>query len=131
MHLQDLRIIATHAGLTVQAQQLEVMFRDGSAVTTHPVARGGPAPEPLLRAVQLEGLRWLVVDLGALCPGLADDARRSPGRDTHGLCFFHLRQRFPTAAAFVAAAQEAPVAQWWRSDTASAAPEATAPEAAA
>jgi hypothetical protein len=118
MFLHDNRIIQQHQGLQVHAQRLEVMFRDGSAVTTHPVARGGLLPEPLLRAVQLEGLHWLVVDLGALCPALSADAARLPARDTFGLCFFHLRQAFGTADAFIAAARVAAAAHWWRGDVA-------------
>jgi hypothetical protein len=111
MFLQDNRIIQRHGQLEVHAQRFEVMFRDGSAVQLHPVSR--TVPEATLRALQLEGLRWLAFDLRPLAPGIEDDLIRLEQRDHPGAVFYTLRGRYPTAAAFVAAASDAAFARWW------------------
>lgn len=109
--LQDNRIIARQGPHTVHAQRFEVMFKDGSAVHLHPVSRS--VPEIFLRAVQLEGLRWLVFDLRHLAPCIEADLFRLELRDHPGAVFYTLRHAYPTAAAFTAAAADGAVARWW------------------
>ncbi len=111
--LQDNRIIQHHGAHTVHAQRFEVMFKDGSAVHLHPVSR--TVPDIFLRAVQLEGLRWLVFDVRHLVPTLEADLLRLDKRDHPGAVFYSLRGAYPTAAHFLAAAGDCAVARWWPS----------------
>jgi hypothetical protein len=111
MFLQDNRIIQRHGQLAVHAQRFEVMWRDGTAVHLHPVSRA--IPEVFLRALQLEGLRWLVFDLSHLVPSIEADLIRLDQRDHPGCVFFTLRLRYANAQAFVAAAADAATARWW------------------
>lgn len=109
--LQDNRVVTRHGALTVHAQRFEVMFKDGTAVHLHPVSRA--VPDLYLRALQIEGLRWLVVDLRSLAPGIEADLQRLDLRDHPGAVFYTLRAAFPSAAHFLAAVADAAVARWW------------------
>lgn len=124
MHFtHDARVIQTHllvnADLQVLAQRQEVMFRDGTAVQLH-LVRLHPQREPdtFTRALQLEGLRWLAVDLrktlaGARATEFELDVLRLAPRDTPGMVFYTLRSAFATAPQFIASAQACAFACWW------------------
>lgn len=116
MILQDNRIIQQHGAYHVHAQRFEVMFHDGSAVHLHPVSRS--VPEIFLRALQLEGLRWLVFDVRHLVPAIEPDLFRLELRDHPGAVFYTLRGRYPNAAAFTAAAADSAMTRWWPSEPA-------------
>lgn len=127
---QDTRVIAQHArpepaaALAVHAQRYEVMFKNGSSVQLHPVTVAGQKqPDTFLRALQRDGLRWLVFDLRKVLgprhgAGLEEDVLRLLPRDTPGVVFYTLRAAFPAAAAFVTAADACACATWWHADTA-------------
>lgn len=82
--LNDSRIIQRHNDLAVMAQRFEVMFRDGTSVRLHPVAVQGHE-QPLLRALQLQGDHWAVIDLRHFGPELEADLRRLQPRDAPGV----------------------------------------------
>lgn len=111
--LQDNRIIQAHGPYTVLAQRHEVMFHDGTALHLHPVAESG-FQQPHLRALQVEGMRWLVFDLHRLTPEIELDLRRLHPRDHIGAVFYTLRGRFHTAGACTAAANQCAAASWWQ-----------------
>ena len=120
-HLTDRRIIQRHADIEVQGQRHEVMWRDGTTVHLHPVCKAG-VPQTFLRALQIEGLHWLVFDLLRL-PGvnvneLRTDILRLLPRDTPGIVHFTLRGAYATAGVFTVAAQSVPAATWWAMDAA-------------
>lgn len=110
--LQDNRVIQTHGDYTVLAQRFEVMFRDGSAVGLHPVTLGGEQ-QMFLCAVQTQGLMWSIFDVREFGRELEDDIKRCGPRDTPGVVFFTLRQRFLNASGFLAAASERARHAWW------------------
>lgn len=114
--LQDNRIIQAHGPYTVLAQRHEVMFKDGTTLHLHPVADTG-FQQPNLRALQVEGMRWLVFDLLRLVPEIELDLRRLHPRDHIGAVFYTLRLRFPTAGTCTAAAAQCAAATWWATDT--------------
>lgn len=126
----DTRVIAQYArpepapGLVVHAQRHEVMFKNGSSVQLHPVTVAGQEqPDTFLRALQREGLRWLVFDLRkVLGPRhgacLEEDVLRLLPRDTPGVVFYTLRAVFPQASTFITAADACACATWWHADTA-------------
>ncbi len=120
MHLQDTRIIQSHAGLDVHAQRFEIMFKDGTAVGLHPVSALS-VPQIYLRATQQQGLWWLAVDLRHLCASLEAEAKRLPGRDLVGLVFYSLRQEYSGAQAFGEALERHRLARWYRHDSLAAA----------
>jgi hypothetical protein len=111
MFLQDNRAIQVHGAFTVHAQRFEVMFRDGSTVVLHPVSRA--TPDAFLRALQLEGLRWLLFDLRHLVPTIEADLFRLDLRDHPGAVFYTLRQAYPNAQAFISAVSDGAFARWW------------------
>lgn len=97
--MMDTRVIAQHAGYTVHAQRHEVMFKDGRIVGLHPVTVDGQG-RMFLRALQHEGLRWVVFDLRRAAPAIEPDLLAAPPRDVPGIVFYTLRGAFPTAAGF-------------------------------
>lgn len=104
--MYDTRVIAAQAGrggLQALAHRQEVMWLDGSSVTLHPV-QANDLPMITLRAVALPDGRLQVVDLERMCAKLGADLRTSPARDQQGVVFFTLRQRYGSAAAFLAEA---------------------------
>jgi hypothetical protein len=110
----DHRTVAQHSSTLVLAQRHEIMFRDGSTVHLHPVAHGEPhLVDPLLRAVNAEGLRWLVLDLARMNAEIAADLKRLEARDSFGVVFYSLRGMFPTARDFLAAVQQLHTVAWW------------------
>jgi len=84
---------------TVGAQRLEVMFKDGTAVTLHPVFDNG-APVTHHRALKLPKGVTIVVDLRKMVPQIADDLRVAPPKDVVGIVFFSLRLKFASAELF-------------------------------
>lgn len=112
----DRRIIQQHASLDVMAQRHEVMWRDGTTVHLHPVSKDG-VPQPFLRAMQLEGLRWLIFNLlklpGVQSAPLQQDLLRLPTRDAQGVVYYTLRGVYSTGGVFTASAVQASVATWW------------------
>jgi hypothetical protein len=113
--LTDTRIIARqHAGpggLEVLAQRHEVMWRDGTTVTLHPVQANG-LPMLALRAVALPGGQLLLVDLARLVRRLDAELRACPARDVPGHVFFTLRQAYGSAVSFTADAQRKATGSW-------------------
>lgn len=125
--LTDTRVIERNPGnglaVQVHAQRHEVMFKNGSAVQLHLVSQPGMhQPDTFLRALQREGLRWMVFDLrkvlGRHGAELETDVLRSLPRDTPGIVFYTLRAVFAHASAFVTAADACACATWWHLDTA-------------
>lgn len=104
--MYDTRVIAEQGGrggLQVLAHRQEIMWRDGTSVTLHPV-QANALPMVTLRALALPGGRLQVVDLERLSPKLGADLRSSPARDQQGLVFFSLRHRWGSGPAFLAEA---------------------------
>lgn len=121
----DYQVIQQHHGaaltLRVHAQRCEVMWRDGTAVQLHHVTEGaGTGPSTFLRALQVDGQRWVVFDLrAALCAAapdrgktLEEDVLRLQPRDTQGVVFYSLRHAFTTSGVFVAAVLACASAAW-------------------
>lgn len=109
---QDARIIQQHHNITVLAQRCEVMFRDGQAVGLHPVHIDGYL-QPYLRALQHEGLCWMVFDLRHLSTEIEDDLKRLQPRDHPGAVFYTLRCKYPVRASFIDAVQHQAQHSWW------------------
>lgn len=111
----DTRIIARQqagaGGLQVLAQRHEVMWRDGTSVTLHPIQSHG-LPMAMLRALAQPGGLLLLVDLSKLVPRLGADLPASPARDVPGLVFYTLRQAYGSAPAFIADAQRKATGSW-------------------
>ena len=120
MFSQDTRVIQQHGTHTVHAQRFEVMFHDGLALGLHPVCVGG-LQQMFLRATHHEGLRWIVFDVGQLCPQFYTDLLGLHTRDHPGAVFYSLRLRYPTRAAFCAAVVQHALHRWWPHDVAEAA----------
>jgi len=87
----------------VTAQRHEVMFKDGSAVTLHPVF-DRDTPCQYHRGLQLPKGVTLVVDLRRLSRSIAGDLCLAQPRDVPGIVFFEMRKQFGTAQAFTAEA---------------------------
>jgi len=91
---------------TIGAQRQEVMFKDGTAVTLHPVFdRGTPCAHH--RALHLPKGITLVVDLRNLVRQIGEDICLAAPRDVPGIVFFTLRHHYSTAELFVRAVVEA------------------------
>lgn len=88
---------------TIGAQRQEVMFKDGTAVTLHPVFDGG-TPCPHHRALHLPKGITMVVDLRTLVRQIGEDITLAAARDVPGIVFFTLRHHYSTAELFVRAA---------------------------
>jgi len=104
--MYDTRVIADQGGrggLQALAHRQEIMWRDGTSVTLHPV-QANALPMVTLRALALPGGRLQVVDLETLSRKLGSDLRGSPARDQQGLVFFTLRHRWGSGPAFLAEA---------------------------
>lgn len=115
--MTDTRIIARQGpgagALQVLAQRHEVMWRDGTSVTLHPIQAHG-LPMAMLRAVALPCGQLLLVDLAKLVARLGAELPATPARDVPGLVFFTLRQTYGSAPAFIADAQRKAGGSWWR-----------------
>jgi hypothetical protein len=111
MNLPDNRPLAQEGAYTVLAQRHEVMFRDGQALGLHPVAAHGQV-HVFLRAINVDGQRWVLFDLRRLGGELHDDLLRLQPRDHPGTVFFTLRGLFPTCRAFVDALDRLVVQAW-------------------
>lgn len=109
--LTNRTIIQRHGNHAVLAQRFEVMWRDGSSVTLHPVQECG-ATSTFLRAMQGGDGGWFVFDLTRIAPSLADDLRALPARDWQGAVFYTLRTQFRTAADLARRAAEHFVVCW-------------------
>lgn len=96
MFLQDAKIIQRHEQLAVHAERHEVMFKDGSSITLHPVS-AGVAPQRFLRATLKAGV-WLVFDLRHLAKEIEAEVLRLHSRDTPGVVFYTLRRHYANAA---------------------------------
>ena len=90
---------------TIGAQRQEVMFKDGTAVTLHPVFDCG-APCTHHRALHLPKGITLVVDLRTLVRQIGDDICLAAPRDVPGIVFFTLRHHYSTAELFVRAVSQ-------------------------
>ena len=113
---QDTRIVQQHGGHTVHAQRCEVMFRDGSTVGLHPVSIDG-AVQMFLRAVQVDGLQWVLFDVRDYGPEVEADIQALPPRDAHGVVFYTLRLAFHNAKAFHTSLNQHAKATWWAGAT--------------
>lgn len=109
---QDNRAVQHHGPHTVHAQRFEVMFRDGSAIGLHPVSINGDL-QMFLRAVQVDGLQWLVFDVRDYGSDVEADILRLQPRDAHGVVFYTLRLAYPNARAFQASLPRWARATWW------------------
>lgn len=89
-----------HARISVGAQRQEIMFRDGTAVTLHPVIDCG-VPDKFHRALQLPGGLTMVIDLRHLVPQIEPDIRTAQERDWQGIVFYSLRGAYKTRELFV------------------------------
>lgn len=118
--LEDTRVLHTHHGWQVLAQQYEVMWRDGSAVQLHPVLLQG-VPATFVRAFVHEA-RWVLTDLRHHSPEIQADVLRVQPRDTPGIVYYTLRHGYPSAQAFVRSAWLAALASWWHADACTARP---------
>lgn len=85
---------------TVGAQRYEVMFRDGTHVTLHPVFEAG-APVLFLRALRLPKNVTIVFDVRQLVRQLGEDLCMAAPRDVPGLVYYSLRHAFATAELMV------------------------------
>lgn len=112
MWLQDTRVIQQAHGFDILAQQHEVLFRCGTPLVLHPVCSRGHACT-FLRAVQLEGLRWIVFDLRPLHPDIEGDMLTHLPRDVPGIVYYTLRLTFPSARAFADQVYRQALAHWW------------------
>jgi hypothetical protein len=120
MHLQDTRVITTDGAFAVHAQRHEVMFHDGLALGLHPVCQDGHV-QMYLRAVHVEGLRWVLFDVRHVPGELHDDLLRLQPRDHPGAVFFTLRAVYRTRRAFEQALDTLALRTWWPTPTAEAA----------
>ena len=114
MFLIDDRVIAeqdSRSGLQVLAQRHEVMWRDGTSVTLHPVQARG-VPMVLLRAVALLDDTLMLVDLERMQPRLGLDLRQALERDQPGVVFYGLRQAYKSALLFLAASARHSTGSW-------------------
>lgn len=117
--LTDNRIIARQspsAGATeVLAHGQPVLFGDGQTINLHPVQRHGTA---LLtqRALVMPGGRLLLVELERLARGIDAELRVTLERDMAGHVYYTLRQRYRSAAQFMAAAERTALGSWWPMD---------------
>lgn len=116
--LIDTRIIQRHGALSVLAQRQEVAFYDGSTVHLHPVANAHGERQAFLRALQLEGFRWLLIDLRDLVAQIETDLIGAHDSDRFGIVFYTLRLAFPTSGAFLQMVQARAQVSWWREDVA-------------
>lgn len=119
--LIDTQIIQRHGKHAVLAQRQEILFHDGTAVHVHPVVNDEGERMVFLRALQLEGLRWYIVDLRTLVPKIEHDLLGAHDSDRWGIVFYTLRLAFDDAAALVNAVQLQAHANWWRDDVMAAA----------
>jgi len=110
MFLQDTRIITRHEQLAVHAERHEVMFKDGTSITLHPVS-AGVAPQRFLRATRNGGI-WLAFDLRHLAREIEDEVLRLHQRDTPGVVFYTLRRHYATAAACLAGVVAQRITSW-------------------
>lgn len=99
--LTDATIIHRSGTLHVLAEPATVDWPDGSTLPLHPIALASGTPALLLRALQVDGA-WLLLDLQAALPDLADDIRQHHRRDHQGLVRFTLRGRWASAGACLA-----------------------------
>lgn len=88
---------------TVGAQRQEVMLKDGTAITLHPVFNRG-APCAHHRALYLHKGAMLLVDLRRLVPQIGEDICLAAPRDVPGIVFYTLRHHFTTAELLLRAA---------------------------
>jgi hypothetical protein len=99
----DTRIICRHGSRDVLQQRFELQWADGSMMQSHAVAAHG-VTDHALRALPMPGERFLLVDVGRLCPSLREDLPPAFERDRPGLVFFALRRQYRTRDAFIEAA---------------------------
>lgn len=85
---------------TVGAQRQEVMFKDGTAVTLHPVFDHG-TPSLYHRALRLPKGVTMVVDLRSLVRQIGEDLCAAQARDVPGIVFFTLKHHYATAELLV------------------------------
>lgn len=100
----DLSIISAHGAHDVLAHNHRVSLPDGSSVALHWVAVHN-MPASSLRALQVEGTHWLVVnvrDLGG--HALMVDLASLPRRDGDGLVAWYVSRQHANAAAVELAA---------------------------
>jgi hypothetical protein len=98
-------ILPFHQRISVGPQRQEIMFRDGTVVTLHPVHDCGVA-DKFHRAMLLPGAITMVIDLRRLVPQIEPDICTAQERDWQGIVFYSLRGAFKTREPFVQAACE-------------------------
>lgn len=118
MPVLDTRIITRVGTYIVLAQRHEIMFADGLAVSLHPVVQEGEQPDescvhPYLRALQLEGLHWTLLNLRHLSPDLHARLPNAPKPKHPGLVFNTLRTLYATRAAFLNDVPCLSLRAWW------------------
>lgn len=119
MFLQDTRIITRHEQMAVHAERHEVMFKDGTSITLHPVS-AGDAPQMFLRAVQHASGLWLVFDLRHLDKEIEAEVLRLHSRDTPGVVFYTLRRYYCSATACLAGVLAQRITSWQQQELAAA-----------
>jgi hypothetical protein len=114
------RVLATQSdrpgAYQVLADAQTVQFPCGQSVRLHPVRCSG-VPVLRLRALHRPNQPGPVLQLLCLdrmARGLDAELRAAPERDRAGLVLYTLRQAWPTAQAFVAAAARLQIGAWWR-----------------
>lgn len=98
--MTDSTIIARAGVHEVHRQRHEVMFKDCSAVTLHPVSRAG-VPHVTLRCLATDGGGLLLFDLANLDDGLGRELRFAAERDRPGYVLHTMRARYPSKAQFI------------------------------
>lgn len=116
----DARVLATQSDRPGAYQVLDdaqtVQFSCGQSVRLHPVRCSG-VPVLRLRALHRPnqaGPALLLLCLDRMARGLDAELRAAHERDRAGLVLYTLRQAWPTAQAFVAAAVRLQLGAWWR-----------------
>lgn len=87
---------------SIGAQKQEVMFRDGTSLTLHPVFDHG-TPTRYHRALHLPNDMSMIIDLRSLVPSLGADLCAAADRDVPGIVFYTLRHHYTTAELVVRA----------------------------
>lgn len=100
-----MNVLPFHQRISVGAQRQEVMFRDGTVVTLHPVHDCGVA-DKFHRAMLLPHGVTMVIDLRRLVPQIEPDICSAQERDWQGIVFYSLRGAFKTREPFVQAVCE-------------------------
>lgn len=108
MNSQDGNILRRYGSIEVHAHKQEVMFKDGTSVWLHDVARDG-LRDKHLRTMSIGAGGEVLFDLRKVAPSLSGDMCVALQRDEAGLVYFTLRNLYPNATAFRARVDVGPV----------------------